>query len=332
MTLKDKLGVGLIGAGYWGKKLAYEYLELSKRRNDVAFKFLVDADIQRLTQVGNELQLPREMLQTDINAVLKSDAISAVHLALPNELHYPIGIQALESGKHVLLEKPMALNMREAVKLARKAEQQSLVLHIGHIFRFNNAVTHAKKLLDDGIIGKPLYYTLDWEALIPPPEGRDIIFDLGPHPIDVLNYLSNEWPTRLVTLGKSFLRKQPLREEVAETVAEFEEDLFAQIALSWLYAGPRKRFISLTGEEGTMEIDALDQHVKVYDGKVSRDYPIERNNTILSMITHFVNSILKGEPPQVSGLVGAMTVAVLSSMRESMNSKQFVNVLANQAA
>src|SRR5208283_2734185 len=116
-----------------------------------------------------------------------------------------------------------------------------------------------------GEIGKPFYYGLDWEALlIPPPEGRDIVFDLGPHPIDVLNYLSNEWPTRLVTLGKSFLRKQPEHEEVAETVAEFEGDLFAQISMSWLYAGPRKRFISVTGNSGTIEIDALNQGIKIY--------------------------------------------------------------------
>lgn len=327
--MTDKLGVALIGAGYWGKKLAYEYLELSKSRNDVSFKFLVDANKQRLKQVANELQLPGVMLQTDINTVLKSSAIGAVHLALPNELHYSIGIQALESGKHVLLEKPMALNMRDAVKLARKAEQQSLVLHIGHIFRFNNAVTEAKKLLDEGVIGKPLYYGLDWEALIPPPEARDIVFDLGPHPIDVLNFLSSEWPSRLITVGKSFLRKKPLREEVAETVTEFQDDVFAKIALSWLYAGPKKRFISVTGEQGTLEIDALNQRVEIYTAEKSRNYPVTANNTILAMITHFANSILNREPPRVSGLVGAMTVAVLSAMRESMSSKQFVNVLVS---
>lgn len=325
-----KLGIAVVGAGYWGRKLVGEYLALCKSRDDVELKYVVDTNSKQLGSVASEFGLPRNMLETDSSKALKDQSVLAVHLALPNELHYSIGMAAIESHRHVLLEKPMALTVREAFKLARKAEEESVVLHIGHIFRFNNAVREARALLGKSVVGKPLYYSLNWEALIPPPEGRDIVFDLGPHPIDILNYLSNEWPTRVITLGKSFLRKKEGHEEVAETIAEFEGDIFAQIGLSWIYAGPKKRQISITGDSGTVEVDALNQQIMVYRQGASQNHPVEANNTIQSMITHFVNSILKGEAPQGSGLVGAMTVAVLSAMRESMRKRRFVNVLASQ--
>ena len=328
--MNSKLGIAIIGMGYWGKKLATEYLALSRLRSDVQLRRIVDSDEKRLTQLTGELNLPTEMLETEYGRVLEDEAIGAVHLAVPNELHFPIGMAVLEAKRHLLLEKPMALNMRDAIKLARKAEEQSLVLHVGHIFRFNNAIREAKILLDKGTIGNPLYYGLDWEALLSPPGSRDIVFDLGPHPIDVLNYLSNEWPTRVVTLGKSFLRRKPDQEEVAETVAEFEGDIFAQIALSWLYAGPRKRLVSVTGDLGTIQVDALNQRIDIYTSEGSRSHDVQVNNTILTMITHFVGSVLNRDPPQVSGLVGAMTVAVLAAMRESMSQKAFVNILSSQ--
>jgi predicted dehydrogenase len=325
----SKLGVAVIGTGYWGKKLVGEYLALSKERNDTELRYVVDIDKDRLASIAHDFDLPRKMLETDSSKIFKDKSVQAIHIAIPNHLHFAFGMEALENGKHVLLEKPMALTLRDALKLARKAEEESVVLCVGHIFRFNNAVREARMLLSQDVVGKPLYYHLDWEALLRPPEGRDIVLDLGPHPVDVINFLSNEWPTQILTLGKSFQRRKPNREEVAETVAEFEDDVFAHVSLSWLYAGPRKRNISVTGDLGTIEVDALNQQVMIYDRQGSRNHSVRANNTIQTMITHFVDSILKREPPQVSALVGAMTVAVLSAMRESMRARRFVGVLGD---
>jgi len=269
------------------------------------------------------------MLETDSSKVLKDDSVQAVHLATPNETHFPLGMAALEARKHVLLEKPMALTLSDALKLARKAEEDSLVLHIGHIFRFNNAVRETRMLLNSGTIGRTLYFRLDWETLLEPPEGRDIVFDLGPHPVDILNFLSNEWPNRVLTVGRSFRRKKTGQEEVAKAVLEFEDDVFAHIAMSWLYAGPKRRHVSITGESGTIELDAMNQQLAVYDHAGLKNHPVQANNTIESMITHFVGGILKGEAPHTSGLTGAMTVAVLCAMRSAMKTKTFVSVLGS---
>lgn len=326
----DKLKIAVIGAGTWGRKLVGEYLSLSKKRDDVELGLVADSDKNRLTSLSNEFGLPFSMLVTDANVVLADDTVQAVHIATPNKMHFTLGMAAMEAHKHLLLEKPMALTMREAVKLARKAEEEALVLHVGHIFRFNNAVKEARLLLKERVVGKPLYYSLQWETLTKPPADRDIVFDLAPHPIDVLNYLSNEWPARVLAIGRSFLRKQPDKEEVAEAITEFDDEVFARITLSWLYSGPKKRTISVVGESGTIEIDALDQRITLYQDGSSEKHSVKANNTIESMIAHFVNCILKGEPSQNSALVGAMTVGVLSAMRESTRTKRFVDVLGSR--
>jgi UDP-N-acetylglucosamine 3-dehydrogenase len=320
------LGIGVIGIGYWGRKLVAEYLAMSKKRDDVRLRCIIDSSKERLASVASEYGLPRDMLDTDLSRAIRDPSVQAVHVATPNETHFTIGMAVLESHRHLMLEKPMSLNTREAVKLARKAEVQSVMLHVGHIFRFNNAVSEARKLIAKGAIGKPLYYNLAWEALIKPPEGRDIIFDLGPHPVDALNYLSDEWPTRVLALGKSFVRKRRGQEEMAQAFAEFEDDVLAHISLSWLYSGPKRRQLSITGDSGTIEVDALCQHVYVYADSTSRNCPVTANNTIESMISHFADSILEGGPPQNSALTGVMTVGVLSGMKTSVRTGRFVSM------
>jgi predicted dehydrogenase len=324
------IGIAVVGAGYWGNKLVREYLSLSESSKSVRLKRIVDSSKDRLMHMETEFGLPRSLLETDIRTVLSDPSINAVHVATPNETHFALGISVLESGRHLLLEKPMALSVGEAVKLARAAEQRSLLLQVGHIFRFNNSVKLARDLLADGTLGKPFYFGLRWDAFLEPPPGRDIIFDLGPHPVDVLNLLSNEWPVRVLALGKSFLRKKANQEEATATILEFDDDVFAHLSMSWLYAGPKRREISITGEKGSIEVDALNQEIMVYTNSSSRPYPVQVNNTIEAMITHFIRTILKEEAPQNSALTGIMNVAVLHSMKESMTSKRFTGVLGGE--
>ena len=323
----EKVRVGVFGAGYWGRKLIQEYLALSKKRRDVRLTRVVDSDKDRLATIAKELFLPMDMLETDITKALNGNYIDAAHIATPNDTHYLIGMQALNAGKHVLIEKPMAMTMREAFKLARNAEEKTVILNVGHIFRFNNSIRQTKILLLDGTIGTPLTIRLSWEDLLdPPPTNRDIIFDLCPHPIDVLNYITDEWPTRVRAVGRSFTRREAGREEVAEALIELNGDAFASIHVSWLYRGPKRRLIEITGDHGCLEVDALNQKIKIYGLKGSEEPRFQANNTIEDMITHFIMNITQHHPQENSALVGAMTVGVLTAMRQSMKTEQFVNV------
>jgi predicted dehydrogenase len=322
-----KIGVAVVGTGYWGRKLVGEYLALSKMRDDFRLVKIADASKERVAAVGNEFGLSGKMLEVRVSDITEDINIDAVHLATPNETHFKIGMEILESGKHLLLEKPMAMHARDALKLARTAEEKFLVLHVGHVFRFNNALREARRLLEKGFVGKPLSFTLMWKALTEPPAQRDIIFDLGPHPVDILNFLSQEWPTRVLALGKSYQRRKKGCEEVASAILEFENDMYSEISLSWLYYGPKMRTVSITGEKGGIEIDTLKQEVSVFRDKSVSKQPVHPNNTIESMINHFLNNILGKEAAQNSALVGATVVSVLGAMRESMNAGRFIPVL-----
>jgi predicted dehydrogenase len=322
----ENVRVGVFGAGYWGRKLIQEYIALSKKRSDVKLTRVVDTDKDRLATIAKEFLLPTHMLETATSKALNS--IDAAHVATPNDTHYSIVMEALNAGKHVLVEKPMTTNMREAFKLARKAEEKSLILNVGHIFRFNNSVRQTKTLLLEGTVGRPLTVRLSWEDLLdPPPENRDIIFDLCPHPVDVLNYITDEWPTRVRAVGRSFSRQEEGREEVANSLVELNGDAFASINVSWLYRGPKRRLIEITGDRGCLEVDALNQKIKIYGRQGLEEPRFKANNTIEDMITHFIMNITEHNPQENSALVGAMTVGVLTAMRKSMKTEQFVNVL-----
>jgi len=320
--------VGVFGAGYWGRKLIQEYLALSRKRGDVQLTRVVDTDQSRLTAIANEFHLSTDMLETDFTKTLNDNSIDAAHIATPNDTHFQLGTEALNAGKHVLMEKPMAMNMRDAFKLARDAERNALILNAGHIFRFNNAIRQARDLLLDGQIGILLTLHFHWEdLLLPPPEGRDIIFDLCPHPVDILNYLTGEWPTRVRATGRSYVRREPGREEVAQSLLELNGEAFANIHVSWLHRGPKRRLVEITGSKGHMEVDALNQKIRVHGPEGSDDPPIEANNTIEDMITHFIRNITEHLPQENSALIGALVVGVLTAMRQSLKTEQFVDVL-----
>ena len=323
----SQINIAVIGAGYWGYKLIKEYLSLSKNRQEVKLAGVVDISKQRLKQIAKELNLPKTILYTNIDQILTNNNIDAVHIATPNETHYQIATKSLQAGKHVLLEKPMTLSSREAFKLAREAEQKNQILLIGHIYRFNHAVTKTRKLLKKDIIGKPRYIEIRWTTNMPPPPNRDIIFDLAPHPIDIINYLFDDWPTRVYALAKSYIRKTPGKEETAFILAELPEEQMISIALSWIHPGPKTRTYTIVGEKGTIHVNALTQQITIFDENNNpKQIPVNVNNTIKSMINHFINCITNNDAPENSALIGAITVTILEAMTKSLKQKTPIEI------
>jgi len=320
------LNVAVIGAGYWGKKLIVEYLAASKERKDINLKAIYDVDFNRLKALAQELSLPQSMLTTSYEDVLSRDDINAVHIATPNETHYELAMMAINSDKHLVLEKPMALSSRKAFRLVREAEKRNVVLLVDHIFRFNRALQTAKRLLENEEFGDLYYMTLKWSASLEPPKNRDIIFDLAPHPIDIVNYLTEEWPAKVYGSGKSYIRGKVGLEEMGFIIAELPDDVLVNIELSWIDYGEKTRAVNIVTEKGTLVIDALSQKLTIYSYSQKREIPITPNNTIRDMIYHFADRVLNNEPPLNSASVGAMTVFVLEKIRESLERGQTVEI------
>jgi UDP-N-acetylglucosamine 3-dehydrogenase len=322
--MKGTLNLAVIGAGYWGRKVITEYIQLASINPKVNLSRVCDLRGENL-EFCKALGVEKEKLGSDYSDILSSREVDAVHICTPNETHHKFGLAALKAGKHVLLEKPMALSARDAWELVGVAEHRHLCLQVGHIFRFNNALKAVRDLIAQNYLGNLYYLKLQWTTLMPSPINRDIIFDLGPHPVDIINYLLDRWPAKVSCNAKAYRRKT--LEEVAYISMEFDEKLMAHIELSWLQPG-KVRELNVMGEERSATVDCLRQEIRIFENKdgVSFGFDVTRNNTILDEISHFASSIIEESNHQNPGNVGASTIAVLESLRRSMQEKKTVTI------
>jgi len=319
------VNVAVIGAGYWGKKVIREYLQLVRSDSKVNLLMVCDLQDENLRCCNKEFHIPAKNLTKEYKEVVGSNDVDAVHICTPNETHYQMCKEALGAGKHVLLEKPMALHSKHAWELVGIAESRGLILQVGHIFRFNNALKMMRELIAQDYFGDLYYMKLQWTTLAPSPLNRDIIFDLGPHPVDILNYLLRKWPIKVDCKAKAYRRK--LLEELAYITMEFDGKLMAHIELSWLQPG-KVREATIIGSERSASVDCINQSIRIYEnGDGDRfNLDVTRNNTILDEVSHFAGSILGGKNSNNLGSVGAGNVAVLESLKRSLEEERTVKI------
>lgn len=319
----DKMNVGVIGVGYWGKKIASEYSLMQKADPDVNLLGVCDVFEDNLKFCKDNYDVP--YLEKTPRDLLKNPELDAVHICTPSTTHYDICKEALLSGKHVTVEKPMTLNSLEAIKLVDLAHEKNLVLSVGHIFRFDAAIEKAKSLIENKWFGDLYWIKLTWTALMPPMAGRDIITDLAPHPFDILNFLTNDWPTQITCVAKAHRKGQ--NEETAHITSEFKNNLMAHIEVSWLH--PEKvREVQIMGSDRYAKIDCGTQKIIAYEDGHFFDLPVERSNTINSELSHFVKCIREGRASndtflnKNNGLVGANVVKLLEITRAAMEKQR----------
>lgn len=323
--MKDSINVAVLGAGYWGRKVVSEYLNLEKMNPEVSLSSVCDLKSENLNFCEENLRVDRKKLSSDYKDVLSSDKVSAVHICTPNETHYNYCIDALTAGKHVLIEKPMALTAKDAWQIVKEAENRGLCLQVGHIFRFNNALRVVRKQIVENFFGDLFYLKMQWTTLMPSPIGRDIIFDLGPHPVDIMNYLLGEWPLRVSCHARAYRRKS--QEELAYVAMEFSKKVLAHIELSWLQPG-KVRELNIMGKKRCASVDCLNQTVTITENNTGGSFKLEvvPNNTILDEINHFSNCILGRSNYRNPGAVGAGNVAVLERLKRSSEESKVVKV------
>lgn len=313
--MAEPVRVGIIGAGYWGTKLVQEYLSSERSKGKLKLVKVCDSSLPALLACKKKFGIDDNSLAQNVRDLIEAPEISAVHIASPNHTHYALAKMALEAGKDVLVEKPMTLDSREAYGLVDLAASKGRVLHVGHIFRFSSALREAHQILRSGGIGKIFYARVQWTDSCYFPD-RNIIFDLGPHPVDVLNLLLEAWPTQVSAFGRAY-RNSRQHYEVAYGIAEFDDGVFAHIELSWLHPS-KVREASIVGSDGTLVIDCLAQRVLLSNGNGTEELLISPSNTIESEIDRFADCVARRDISPTSGLIGARTVEVLEAMRSSL--------------
>jgi predicted dehydrogenase len=324
------LKIGVIGYGYWGPKLVRNFQEAPATR----VTMVADRDPSRLNQLHRthaDLEITN-----DYQALLASD-VDAVVVATPVSTHFPIAMDCLRHGKHVLVEKPLARTSAEAQQLVALAARQRLVLMVGHTFEYNPAVEMLKTIVDSGEIGRVYYLNSSRTNLGIFQKDVNVIWDLAPHDISILLYLLGVDPLDVSACGSDYV--QPGIHDVARLTLNFPNQVQAHVHLSWL--DPCKvRRTTIVGAKKMIVYDDLEMHekIKIYDTGVSKpehtdnygefqlsyrygDITIPRiplHEPLKVECAHFADSILHGRQPRSNGEVGLKVVKILEHAEKSL--------------
>src|SRR2546425_10234597 len=320
------LNISVVGAGYWGKKVIREILNISQTTSQVRLYSVIDNSPTILEQCRKEFGPLNYRL--NYHDLLADTAASVAHICSPNNTHFEVASRFLRSKKHVLVEKPLALRGREADELVRLADANHRVLSVGHVHRFNNGVKELKRVVDSGVLGDIYYLRFRWTGLLPPQKDRDVITDLGPHPFDICNNLLNMWPIKISCKGRGY--RGGAGDEVAFINAEHLDGVSANIELSWLDL-EKHRDVTLVGSDAVVRLDCLEQKLVLQRPDKTETLSPPPSNTLQEEIVHLVecvenNSTSKTYTNLSDGMLGARVVRLLETAKQSLREERTVQV------
>jgi predicted dehydrogenase len=252
--------MGVIGCGYWGPNLIRNF----HNNAEVEVVAMADLDPDRLQRVGG--LYPTVARTTDAREVIADDSLDAIVVATPVSTHYPLGMQVLESGKHLFLEKPMASSSQECRRLNETAESRGLHIMVGHTFLFSPAVRKIGGLIDEGDLGDIYYVSITRVNLGIFQKDVNVVWDLAPHDVAMLNHLFGANPQVVSATGRSYVQQDKGIEDVAFLTLEYPGRQIAHVHVSWL--DPNKiRRATFVGSRKMLVYDDVDptEKIKVYD-------------------------------------------------------------------
>jgi predicted dehydrogenase len=248
--------IGVVGLGYWGPNLARNFAELG------TLTWLCDLDSELRSTFA--ARYPSVQVTDSFDAMLDDPAVQGVVIATPVPTHYALAKQALEAGKHVLVEKPPAMRAAEIDELVAIANERDLVLMPGHLLLYHPAVRKVKELIDAGELGEVLCVYGNRQNLGIVRTNENALWSLGVHDLSVILYLLDEEPAEAIAHGRGFLTEGV--EDVVFCYLEFPSGKIAHMHLSWL--DPHKmRRLTVVGREKMVVFDdmELERKVTVYE-------------------------------------------------------------------
>jgi predicted dehydrogenase len=253
--------VAVVGAGYWGPKLIRNFAALP----EAELAMVCDLAPERLQAVAE--QYPDTRTTTDFQALLDSD-VEAVAIATPVMTHYSLVKQALEAGKHVLVEKPLTMTTREAEEVVELARQQDRLLMVGHTFLFEPAVERLCELVRDGELGDVWHVTSERRNLGLFRHDANVLWDLAPHDVSILLAVLGTEPTG--TSARGACHVQPGIHDVAYIELRFPDDVMAHVHVSWLDPGKVRRLTVVGSKKMAIYDDTAPDKLCVFDRGVER--------------------------------------------------------------
>lgn len=309
--------VGVIGVGSMGYNHVRIYSEL-ENANLVAISDMVRGTLDKVSKEFNIVGY------VDYDNILQIDDIEVVNICVPTVFHHDVVMRAIEAGKNVLVEKPIASKLNEAEEMIKAAEDAGVTLATGHVERFNPAVRVAKKLIDEGAIGEVV--TANSKRLGPfPPRIRDVgvAIDLAIHDIDIFNYLFNSRANTVFANMSSKLKNCEF-EDHAEIMTKYDSGVLSILETNWL-TPYKKRQLNITGIDGIISVDYGNQTVTLFkENNQVEDIKVENKEPLKEELRSFVDCVQNNTPPEVSGKDGYEALRIVDAAMTSSKDKRLV--------
>src|SRR6266542_2321076 len=255
---RSKAGVAVVGVGYWGRNLARVFHELG------ALTVLCDASQSIETTCARQYEGVRFCRQfTDI---LADPSVHAVALATPAVMHYEMARAALEAGKDVLVEKPLAIAVNHGEELVSMATSKHRILMVGHILRYHPAMLRLQALIHDGALGKIDYFYSNRLNIGKIRTEENILWSFAPHDISVMLSLLDEMPVRVSCQGGAYLNRDVA--DVTLSHFTFGSGVQGHIFVSWLHPFKEQRLVVVGSDRMAVFDDTADDKLVLYPHKV----------------------------------------------------------------
>jgi predicted dehydrogenase len=304
--------------------------------NDCKLVAICDKSPAAQSRAGRSF--PGVQITGDIQDIVRSTEIDAVAVITPVWTHYEFAKAALENGKHVFVEKPFTSNVAQASELIDLAARNRLHIMVDHTFLFTGAVRKIRQLIDEGVLGKLYYYDSTRVNLGLFQHDVNVIWDLAPHDLSIMDHLINARPETVIATGERHLNGL---EDLAYITIYFNDRIMAHINVNWL--SPVKVRTTLIGGERKMvvwnDLEA-DEKVKVYDKGVNVNNgqsvydllvsyrsgdmwapKVEQSEALKNEAEYFVGCITKNETPFNDGIAGLRIVRLLEAAAQSLKDR-----------
>ncbi len=326
------MNFGVIGYGYWGPNIVRNLTTIE------GSKVLTIADLDPTAQERARKAYPGIKITSDAMDVILSTDIDAVAIVSPVWTHFELAKAALENGKHVFVEKPLTSNSAQGEELINLAQKKNLRIMVDHTFLFTGAVRKISELLDQEALGKLYYYDSTRVNLGLFQHDINVLWDLAPHDLAIIDYLIKATPEAVVATGQKHLNGH---EDIAFMTLYFPDKVIAHINVNWL--SPVKVRTTLIGGEKKMLVwNDLepDDKLRVYDRGVnitsqegvydllvhyrSGDMwapKVEQGEALRRELTYFVDCVSSGQDPFNDGRSGLRVVKMLEAASESLEKR-----------
>ena len=327
------INIGVVGYGYWGPNLVRNFM--STGISEVVV--VCDLNLQRLARFASEF--PRVRITNSLTDLLNDISVDAVVVSTPLNTHFEIAMAALNAGKHVLIEKPIASSAVHAEQLIEEADKRGLVLMVDHTFLYTPAVRKIRELVRHPDFGNINYFDSTRVNLGLFQQDVSVLWDLAVHDLSIMSFLIDKNPRAVSATGKS-RSSDPF--EYASFLTVFYDDIIAHVNVNWL--SPVKIRRTLVGGSGKMLVyDDLDpsEKIKLYDKGVTivenedekQKYLIsyrtgdmiapklDQTEALKIMVLHFLECIERASTPISSGEDGLVLVRILEAADVSIRQR-----------